>query len=71
MSTLRGTGARENAVDLQATATADGGLYVLTDGAIGLVQGARMTPIAQPTGAPTPVGPVLWVATLPYSPAEG
>ena len=60
-----------NAVDLQASATADGGLYVLTDGAIGLVQGDRMTPVAAPPGAPTPVGPVLWVATLPYSPAEG
>ncbi len=60
-----------NAVDLQATPTADGGLYVLTDGAISLVQGTRAESIAPPPGAPIPVGPVLWVATLPYSPAEG
>ena len=60
-----------NAVDLQATPAADGDLYVLTDGAISLVQDTRAESIAPPPGAPTPVGPVLWVATLPYSPAEG
>ena len=60
-----------NAIDLQASATAGGDLYVATDGAISLVHGDLAEPVSAPPGAPAPVGPVLWVSTLPYSPAEG
>jgi len=60
-----------NAVDVQATPTADGDLYISTDGAISFVHGGNVEPIAAPAGAPQPLGPVLWVATLPYSPPEG
>ena len=60
-----------NAIDLQASATAGGDLYVATDGALSLVHGDLVEPVSAPPGAPAPVGPVLWVATLPYSPAEG
>ena len=60
-----------NAVDLQLSATAGGDLYVATDGAVSLVHGDLVDPVSAPPGAPAPVGPVLWVATLPYSPAEG
>jgi hypothetical protein len=60
-----------NAIDLQLSATAGGDLYVSTDGAISLVHGDLVEPVSAPPGAPAPVGPVLWVATLPYSPAEG
>jgi hypothetical protein len=60
-----------NAIDLQLSATAGGDLYVSTDGAISLVHGDLVEPVSAPPGAPQPVGPVLWVATLPYSPAEG
>lgn len=60
-----------NAVDLQLSATAGGDLYMATDGAVSLVHGDLVDPVSAPPGAPAPVGPVLWVATLPYSPAEG
>ncbi|MEP6758264.1 MAG: hypothetical protein ABJB55_03625 [Actinomycetota bacterium] len=60
-----------NAVDVQATPTADGDLYISTDGAISLVHAGHIEPIPAPAGAPGPLGPVLWVATLAYSPAEG
>jgi hypothetical protein len=60
-----------NAIDLQTSATAGGDLYVATDGAVSLVHGDVAEPVSAPPGAPAPVGPVLWVATLPYSPAEG
>ena len=60
-----------NAIDLQLSATAGGDLYVATDGAVSLVHGDLVEPVSAPAGAPAPVGPVLWVATLPYSPAEG
>jgi len=60
-----------NAIDLQLSATAGGDLYVATDGAVSLVHGDLVEPVSAPPGAPAPVGPVLWVATLPYSPAEG
>jgi len=60
-----------NAVDVQATATADGAVYVSTDGAISLLHGDQVMPVPPPPGAPQPVGSILWIATLPYSPAEG
>ena len=60
-----------NAIDIQVSATAGGELYVSTDGAVNLVRGELVEAVAPPPGAPAPVGPVLWVATLPYSPTEG
>jgi hypothetical protein len=60
-----------NAIDIQMSATAGGDLYLATDGALSLVHGDLVEPVSAPPGVPAPVGPVLWVATLPYSPAEG
>lgn len=60
-----------NAIDVQATPTADGDVYVSTDGAISLLHGDQVTSITPPSGAPPPIGPILWMATLPYSSAEG
>lgn len=60
-----------NAIDIQASATAGGDVYVATDGALSLVHGDLAEPVSTPPGAPAPVGPVLWVSTLPYSPSEG
>jgi hypothetical protein len=60
-----------NAVDIQATPTADGDVYVSTDGAISLIHGDDVTSVAPPPGVPTPLGSILWVATLPYFSTEG
>ena len=59
-----------DAVDLEVAPTAEGDVYVLTDGAVSQVGDDGVEAVARPPGAPAPVGPVLWVATLPYSPAE-
>ena len=59
-----------NAIDVQAAPTADGDLYLATDGTISLFRDGQTRPIAAPVGAPSPVGPLLWVSTLPYSPPE-
>lgn len=60
-----------NAVDVQAAPTADDEVYLLTDGAVSVVHGDRVTPVTTPPGMPAPLGPILWLATLPYSSTEG
>ena len=60
-----------SASDVQATPTVYGDVYVSTEGAISLIHGGQATSVELPSGAPTPLGPILWVATLPYSSAEG
>ena len=60
-----------NAVDVQAAPTADDEVYLLTDGAVSVVHGDQVTPVTTPPGMPAPLGPILWLATLPYSSTEG
>ena len=58
------------AVDVHAATTADGDLYLSTDGALSLVHDGAVQLVEPPAGAPNPVGPVLWISTLPYSAPE-
>jgi hypothetical protein len=60
-----------NAVDTQVAPTGDGDVYLLTDGLVSVVHGDAATPITTPPGMPAPLGPILWLATLPYSSTEG
>lgn len=59
-----------DAVDLKVAPTADGDLYVSTNGAVSLFHDGQIRQIPAPRDAPAFVGPVLWVSTLPYSPQQ-
>jgi hypothetical protein len=58
-----------DATDVSASPTAMGDLYVAADGSVSLIQGGEVRPLPNPEGAPPPTGPLLWISTLPYSPA--
>jgi hypothetical protein len=63
--------AATSAVAVTATPAADGDLYLATDGVVRHWHDGALSEIPVPPGAPTPQGPLLWVATLPYSTPEG
>jgi hypothetical protein len=57
-----------DAADVSATVTPTGPVYVAADGVVRAVQGANVSFLPVPDGAPMPAGPLLWISTLPYSP---
>ena len=56
-----------DATDVSVSTTPTGGFYALTDGTVTLVANGSVRPLSRPDGVPTPVGPLLWISTLPYS----
>jgi hypothetical protein len=57
-----------DAADVSAAVTPNGPVYVAADGVIRAVEDASVSFLPVPGGAPAPTGPLLWIATLPYSP---
>jgi hypothetical protein len=57
-----------DAADVSAAVTPSGPVYVAADGIVRAVQGTTVSFLPVPGDAPAPTGPLLWIATLPYSP---
>jgi hypothetical protein len=53
---------RTEADSVQATVTSDGDVFLLLDGQLALEHGDVVDPVELPPGAPSPAGPLLWVA---------
>jgi hypothetical protein len=60
---------RTDARDVSASPTDAHDVFVSTDGEVAFVEGAVAHPLLRPAGAPPVTGPLLWIPTLPYSPA--
>jgi len=56
-----------NAVNVAATTAANGDLYLVSDGVERRWKDGVLSTVPLPPGAAPPVGPILWVSTLPYS----
>jgi hypothetical protein len=61
--------ARTDARDVSASPTESHDVFVSADGEVTLVEGTGSAPLLRPPGAPPVTGPLLWIPTLPYSPA--
>ena len=59
-----------NAINVKATTAANGDLYLVTDGVVRRWHDGVASTVPLPPGAAPPVGPILWVSTLPYSTPE-
>jgi hypothetical protein len=57
-----------DAADVSAAVTPNGPVYVAADGVVRAVEDTSVSFLPVPGGAPAPTGPLLWIATLPYSP---
>jgi hypothetical protein len=57
------------ALDVSASPTPLGDVYISTDGGVTLVRESEEDALQRPAGTPVPVGPLLWISTLPYSPS--
>ena len=60
---------RTDATDVAASTTPTGDVYASTDGTVRFLQDGSVRSLSRPDGAPAPVGPLLWISTLPYSPS--
>ena len=58
-----------DATDVSISTTPTGDFYATTDGTVSLVANGSVRALSRPGGVPAPVGPLLWISTLPYSPS--
>jgi hypothetical protein len=58
-----------DATDVSVSTKPTGDFYTSTDGTVSLVANGSARALSRPDGVPAPVGPLLWISTLPYSPS--